>query len=55
MQAKVVNSYHDNNKKYNNAVLDICIEFSPALPNEPISPLDDIRQSEEYKKLSNNN
>jgi len=55
MQAKVVNSYHDNNKKYNNAVLDICIEFCPDQPTEPISPLDDIRQSEEYKKLSNNN
>jgi len=57
MQAKVVNSYCENDdyKKYNKAVLDICIEFSPDLPNEPISPLDDIRQSEEYKKLSNNN
>ncbi|MEG4440490.1 KGK domain-containing protein [Microcoleus sp. AT9_B5] len=57
MQAKVVNSYSENDdyKKYNKAVLDICIEFSPDLPNEPISPLDDIRQSEEYKKLSNNN
>ncbi len=57
MQAKVVNSYYENDdyKKYNKAVLDICIEFSPDIPNEPISPLDDIRQSEEYKKLSNNN
>ena len=57
MQAKVVNSYYENDdyKNYNKAVLDICIEFSPNLPNEPISPLDDIRQSEEYKKLSNNN
>ncbi|MEG5045856.1 KGK domain-containing protein [Microcoleus sp. B4-C1] len=56
MQAKVVNSYYENDdyKKYNKAVLDICIEFSPDIPNEPISPLDDIRQSEEYKKLSNN-
>ncbi len=131
MQAKVVNSYYENDdyKKYNKAVLDICIEFSPDIPTEPIywmqslsineettiqagdinwsspqegidcqilkigakgwqkgklkievnkninsscktqtsikfcpdeplepkSPLDDIRQSEEYKKLSNNN
>jgi hypothetical protein len=55
MQAKVVNSYYDNNKKYNKAVLDICIEFCSDQPTEPISPLDDIRQSEEYKKLSNNN
>lgn len=57
MQAKVVNSYYENDDytKYDKAVLDICIEFSPDLPNEPISPLDDIRQSEEYKKLSNNN
>ncbi len=57
VQAKIVNSYceNDDNTKYNKAVVDICIEFSPDLPNEPISPLDDIRQSEEYKKLSNNN
>jgi len=54
MQAKVVNSYLGN-KKYNKAVLDICIEFCPDRPNEPISPLDDIRQSEEYKKLLENN
>jgi KGK domain len=33
----------------------VCIKFCPDRPTEPISPLDDIRQSEEYKKLSNNN
>ncbi|MEG4345725.1 KGK domain-containing protein [Microcoleus sp. A003_D6] len=57
VQAKVVNSCYENDdyKNYNKAAIDICIEFSPDLPNEPISPLDDIRQSEEYKKLSNNN
>jgi KGK domain len=57
MQVKVVNSYYENDdyKKYNKAVLDICIEFCPDRPTEPISPLDDIRQSEEYKKLSDNN
>ena len=56
VQARVVNSYYENNdyKKYKEAVIDICIEFSPDRPTEPISPLDDIRQSEEYKKLSNN-
>jgi len=56
VRAKVVNSYYetDDYKNSNKAALDICIEFSPALPNEPISPLDDIRQSEEYKKLSDN-
>ena len=31
------------------------IKFCPDEPVEPKSPLDDIRQSEEYKKLSNNN
>jgi hypothetical protein len=31
------------------------IKFCPDEPLEPKSPLDDIRQSEEYKKLSNNN
>ncbi|WP_041623125.1 KGK domain-containing protein [Oscillatoria nigro-viridis] len=33
----------------------VCIKFCPDEPLEPKSPLDDIRQSEEYKKLSNNN
>lgn len=54
MQAKVVDSYYEN-KKYKEAMIDICIEFCPDRPNEPISPLDDIRQSEEYKKLLENN
>ena len=31
------------------------IKFCPDEPLEPKSPLDDIRQSEAYKKLSNNN
>lgn len=31
------------------------IKFFPDEPPKPKSPLDDIRQSEEYKKLSNNN
>ena len=31
------------------------IKFCPDEPLEQKSPLDDIRQSEEYKKLSNNN
>jgi hypothetical protein len=57
MQATVVNSYYENDdyKKYNKAVLDICIEFTPDRQTEPISPLDDIRQSEAYKKLLDNN
>jgi hypothetical protein len=33
----------------------VCIKFCPDEPREQKSPLDDIRQSEEYKKLSNNN
>ncbi len=33
----------------------VCIKFCPDEPLEQKSPLDDIRQSEEYKKLSNNN
>ncbi len=55
-QAKVVNSYYENDDytKYKEAVLDICIEFCPDRQNEPISPLDDIRQSEAYKKLLEN-
>lgn len=57
VQARIVNSYYENYdpQKYKKAVIDICIEFCPDQPTEPISPLDDIRQSEEYKKLSNNN
>ena len=56
VQAKIVNSYceNDDKTKYNKPVIDICVEFCPDRPNEPISPLDDIRQSEEYKKLSDN-
>lgn len=33
----------------------VCIKFCADEPPEQKSPLDDIRQSEEYKKLSNNN
>ncbi|MCC3409491.1 MAG: KGK family protein [Microcoleus sp. PH2017_10_PVI_O_A] len=33
----------------------VCIKFCPDEALEEKSPLDDIRQSEEYKKLSNNN
>jgi len=33
----------------------VCIKFCPDEPAENKSPLDDIRQSEEYKKLSSNN
>ncbi|MEG3871961.1 KGK domain-containing protein [Microcoleus sp. Z1_B5] len=33
----------------------VCIKFCPDEPAKQKSPLDDIRQSEEYKKLSNNN
>ncbi|MEG4420646.1 KGK domain-containing protein [Microcoleus sp. LAD1_D5] len=56
VQARIVNSYYENYdaQKYKKAVIDICIEFCPDQPTEPISPLDDIRQSEEYKKLSDN-
>ena len=35
--------------------VEVCIKFCPDEPPEQKSPLDDIRQSEEYKKLSNNN
>jgi KGK domain len=57
VQARVINSSYENGdyKKYQEASIDICIEFCPNCPTEPISPLDDIRQSEEYKKLSNTN
>ncbi|XZN93871.1 MAG: KGK domain-containing protein [Microcoleus sp.] len=33
----------------------VCIKFCPDEPPEQKSPLDDIRQSEEYKKLLENN
>lgn len=33
----------------------VCIKFCPDEPAKQKSPLDDIRQSEEYKELSNNN
>jgi hypothetical protein len=56
VQARVINSYFENDDllKYNKPVIDICIEFCPDRQNEPISPLDDIRQSEAYKKLLEN-
>ncbi|MBE9164534.1 MULTISPECIES: KGK domain-containing protein [Microcoleaceae] len=43
------------NRSFQSGKTQTSIKFCPDLPNEPISPLDDIRQSEEYKKLSNNN
>ncbi|TAE05034.1 MAG: hypothetical protein EAZ96_06755 [Oscillatoriales cyanobacterium] len=61
VQGRVVDGYFENDGlnnellKYNQPVIDICVEFCPDRPNEPISPLDDIRQSEEYKKLLENN
>ncbi|WP_341738900.1 KGK domain-containing protein [Microcoleus sp. CAWBG640] len=57
VQGRVVDGYFENDGllKYNKPVIDICIEFCPDRPNEPISLLDDIRQSEEYKKLLENN
>lgn len=61
VQGRVVDGYFENDGlnnelfKYNEPVIDICIEFCPDRPNEPISLLDDIRQSEEYKKLLENN
>lgn len=55
MQASIVYSSVAPKHRNNNAVIDICLEFCPDEPSEPKSPLDDIRQSEEYKKLTNNN
>ena len=43
------------NENFQSGKTQVCIKFCPDEPLEPKSPLDDIRQSEEYKKLSNNN
>jgi hypothetical protein len=43
------------NKNIKSGETQTSIKFCPDEPLEPKSPLDDIRQSEEYKKLSNNN
>ena len=43
------------NENFQSGETQVCIKFCPDEPLEPKSPLDDIRQSEEYKKLSNNN
>ena len=42
-------------KSFQSGQTQACIKFCPDEPPEQKSPLDDIRQSEEYKKLSNNN
>ena len=43
------------NRSFQSGETQTSIKFCPDEPLEPKSPLDDIRQSEEYKKLSNNN
>ena len=43
------------NKNIKSGEAQTSIKFCPDEPLEAKSPLDDIRQSEEYKKLSNNN
>ena len=43
------------NKNLKSGKTQASIKFCPDEPPEQKSPLDDIRQSEEYKKLSNNN
>src|SRR4028118_81053 len=43
------------NRSFQSGEAQTSIRFGPDEPLEPKSPLDDIRQSEEYKKLSNNN
>ncbi|MEO6860466.1 MAG: KGK domain-containing protein [Microcoleus sp.] len=43
------------NKNLKSGEKQTSIKFCPDEPPEQKSPLDDIRQSEEYKKLSNNN
>jgi len=43
------------NKNIKSGETQTSIKFCPDEPPEQKSPLDDIRQSEEYKKLSNNN
>ena len=42
------------NKNFQSGETQTSIKFCPDEPPKPKSPLDDIRQSEEYKKLSNN-
>ena len=43
------------NKNFQSGEAQTSIKFCADEPPEPKSPLDDIRQSEEYKKLSNTN
>lgn len=43
------------NENFQSGETQVCIKFCPDEPLEQKSPLDDIRQSEEYKKLGNNN
>lgn len=43
------------NRSFHSGQTQTSIKFCPDEPPEQKSPLDDIRQSEEYKKLSNNN
>ena len=43
------------NENFQSGETQVCIKFCPDEPPKQKSPLDDIRESEEYKKLSNNN
>jgi hypothetical protein len=43
------------NKNFQSGKTQTSIKFCPDEPAKQKSPLDDIRESEEYKKLSNNN
>ncbi|MEG4323086.1 MULTISPECIES: KGK domain-containing protein [unclassified Microcoleus] len=43
------------NQSFESGQMQVCVKFCPDEPAKQKSPLDDIRQSEEYKKLSNNN
>jgi hypothetical protein len=43
------------NENFQSGETQVFINFCPDEPAKQKSPLDDIRQSEEYKKLSNNN
>jgi len=43
------------NRSFRSRETQTSLKFCPDEPLDPKSPLDDIRQSEEYKKLSNNN
>lgn len=62
VQTKAINSFRENGSltKYKDVTLDISVEFFPDFlpeltpPLESCSPLDKIRESEEYKKLGNN-